>query len=104
MGGTWMALVYGFGGLRDNDGMLSFRPQRPPAVESSSLQFALTRHGQLLNIEIDPDSTTYSLKEGENLPIRHMDEVITLTQDNPRVTRPTLKPEVSNVPEFPRAG
>ena len=29
MGGTWMAFVYGFGGLRDYDGMLSFRPQRP---------------------------------------------------------------------------
>ena len=30
MGGTWMAFVYGFGGLRDYDGMLSFRPQTPP--------------------------------------------------------------------------
>src|SRR6266481_3940301 len=30
MGGTWMTLTYGFGGMRDHDGKLSFRPQRPP--------------------------------------------------------------------------
>jgi alpha,alpha-trehalose phosphorylase len=97
MGGTWMALVYGFGGLRDYDGTLSFRPQRPPETESASLQFALTWHGQLLDIEIDTDSTTYSLREGRSLPIRHLEELITLTQDNARITRPTLKPEVRDV-------
>jgi len=93
MGGTWIALVYGFGGLRDYDGTLSFRPQRPPEAESSSLQFSLTWHGRLLDVEIHSDSTTYSLKEGENLSIRHLDEVITLTRDNPQMKRPTLKPE-----------
>ena len=30
MGGTWMMLAYGFGGLRDNDGTLSFWPRRAP--------------------------------------------------------------------------
>ena len=30
MGGTWMMLTYGFGGLRDNDGTLSFWPRRAP--------------------------------------------------------------------------
>jgi len=92
MGGTWMALVYGFGGMRDYDGTLSFAPHRPPHAESSSLQFALTWHGQLLDVEVDCDSTTYSLREGEELSIRHLDEVITLTQANPRISRPTLRP------------
>ena len=30
MGGTWMMLTYGFGGMRDDDGTLSFWPRRPP--------------------------------------------------------------------------
>src|SRR5262249_55201079 len=30
MGGTWMMLPYGFGGMRDDDGTLSFRPHRAP--------------------------------------------------------------------------
>ena len=28
MGGTWMMLTYGFGGMRDDDGTLSFWPRR----------------------------------------------------------------------------
>ena len=30
MAGTWMMLTYGFGGMRDDDGMLSFWPRRAP--------------------------------------------------------------------------
>src|SRR5690606_9620852 len=30
IGGTWMALTYGFGGLRDHGGRISFRPRLPP--------------------------------------------------------------------------
>jgi alpha,alpha-trehalose phosphorylase len=91
MGGTWMVFTYGFGGLRDYDGRLSFRPQRSPEAQSS-LQFPLTYRGQVLDIDIGPDSTTYTLREGKELIIRHEDEVITLTRANPAVIRPTLNP------------
>jgi alpha,alpha-trehalose phosphorylase len=90
MGGTWMVFTYGFGGLRDYDGTLSFRPQRPPESHAS-LKFPLTFRGQVLDVEISVDSTTYSLREGERLVIRHEDEEITLTRSNP-VTRQTLPP------------
>ena len=33
MGGTWMMLVYGLAGMRDNDGTLSFWPRRAPEDE-----------------------------------------------------------------------
>jgi len=91
MGGTWMVFTYGFAGLRDYDGNLSFRPQRPPEAQST-LQFSLTYRGQVLDVHISPDSTTYTLHEGKELVIYHEDEVITLTQANPAVIRPTLKP------------
>jgi alpha,alpha-trehalose phosphorylase len=89
MGGTWMVFTYGFGGLRDYDGTLSFRPQRPPEARSS-LRFPLTYRGRILDVEIDPDSTTYTMREGEELVIRHEDEVVTLTRAKPSVIRPTL--------------
>ena len=38
MGGTWMMLTYGFGGMRDDDGTLSFRPRRAPE-ENAILRF-----------------------------------------------------------------
>jgi alpha,alpha-trehalose phosphorylase len=91
MGGTWMVLVYGFGGLRDYDGMLSFRPQRPPEGRST-LRFPLIYRGRSLEVEIAPDSTTYTMREGDELAIRHEDEVVTLTHANPTAVRRTLRP------------
>jgi alpha,alpha-trehalose phosphorylase len=91
MGGTWMVFTYGFGGLRDYDGTLSFRPHRPPESQAS-LRFPLTYRGQILDVEISADSTAYSLREGDRLVIRHEDEEITLTRANPSVVRRTSSP------------
>jgi alpha,alpha-trehalose phosphorylase len=91
MGGTWMVFSYGFGGLRDYDGTLSFRPQRPPDAQSS-LRFPLAYRGRTLDIEIAPTATTYTLREGDELAIRHVDEALTLTRAKPAITRPTVKP------------
>jgi alpha,alpha-trehalose phosphorylase len=91
MGGTWMVFAYGFGGMRDYHGQLSFRPQRPPEAQAS-LRFSMTWRGRLLDVEISPDSTTYSLREGNGLTIRHDGEEITLSPQIPAVVRPTLQP------------
>jgi alpha,alpha-trehalose phosphorylase len=91
MGGTWMVFTYGFAGLRDYDGTLSFRPHRPPDAQSS-FQFPLTYRGQVLEVEITPETTTYSLRDGERMSIRHRDEEITLSAANRTVVRPTLQP------------
>jgi alpha,alpha-trehalose phosphorylase len=91
MGGTWMALAYGFGGLRDHDGSLSFRPQRPPE-DQASVRFPITYRGQVLDVEISPESTTYSVREGAGMVIRHEGELISLDRANPTAVRPTLKP------------
>jgi len=91
MGGTWMVFTYGFGGLRDYDGTLRFRPQRPPEPEAS-LRFALTYRGQVLDVEINPNSTIYSLRRGKTLVIHHEDEEITLDSTNASVTRRTSPP------------
>ena len=91
MGGTWMVFTYGFGGFRDYDGKLSFRPQRPPEPQAS-LRFTLTYRGQLLTVEIDPTSTTYSLQKGEGLELRHEEEEIVLTPARSLVKRRTTLP------------
>jgi alpha,alpha-trehalose phosphorylase len=91
MGGTWMVLSYGFGGMRDYNGRLSFRPQRPPEAHAS-LRFPVTYRGRILDVDISPDSTTYTLREGDALAIRHEDEEIMLTRAAPAIVRPTLQP------------
>jgi alpha,alpha-trehalose phosphorylase len=91
MGGTWMVFAYGFAGLRDYDGTLSFRPQRPPEAQAR-LKFPITYRGQILDVEIQADSTTYSLRRGEKLIIHHENEEIVLTAANPSAVRSTLNP------------
>jgi alpha,alpha-trehalose phosphorylase len=90
MGGTWMMLTYGFGGMRDNNGTLSFWPRRAPE-DNAILRFPLTYHGQMLEIEIGLDRVEYALREGERLVIRHEMEEVELTRENPLVVRPVSR-------------
>jgi alpha,alpha-trehalose phosphorylase len=87
MGGTWMMLTYGFGGMRDSDGTLSFWPRRAPD-DNAILRFPLIYHGQMLEIEIGLDTVEYALREGERLVIRHELEEVELTRENPLAVRP----------------
>jgi alpha,alpha-trehalose phosphorylase len=87
MGGTWMMLTYGFGGMRDDDGTLSFWPRRAPE-DNAILRFPLTYRGQMLEIEIGLQTVTYELREGESLVIQHEREEIRLTRERPRAVRP----------------
>jgi alpha,alpha-trehalose phosphorylase len=90
MGGTWMMLTYGFGGMRDSDGTLSFWPRRAPD-DNAILRFPLIYHGQMLEIEIGLDTVEYTLREGERLVIRHEMEEVELTRENPLAVRPVSR-------------
>jgi alpha,alpha-trehalose phosphorylase len=87
MGGTWMMLTYGFAGLRDHDGTLSFWPRRAPQV-NAILQFSLTYRGQMLDIKIGQEKAEYTLLRGEGVAISHKGEEVHLTPEHPMVVRP----------------
>ncbi|MBV8522153.1 MAG: glycoside hydrolase family 65 protein, partial [Acetobacteraceae bacterium] len=87
MGGTWMMLAYGFGGMRDGDGTLSFWPRRAPEG-NAILRFPVTYRGQMLEIEIGSGRAQYSLLKGERLLIRHETESVELTRERPLAIRP----------------
>jgi alpha,alpha-trehalose phosphorylase len=86
MGGTWMMLTYGLGGMRDHDGRLSFWPRRAPQ-DNAILRFPVTYRGQLLEIEIGLDKVEYALRDGERLVIRHETEELELTREHPLAVR-----------------
>ena len=87
MGGTWMMLTYGFGGMRDDDGILSFSPRRAPE-DDAILRFPVTYRGQMLEVEIGREKVEYTLREGECLVIRHEAEQIQLTRGQAVAVRP----------------
>jgi alpha,alpha-trehalose phosphorylase len=56
--GAWIALVMGFGGMRDHDGELSFGPRLPPRLRR--LSFRLRWRETALRVTITRDSVTYT--------------------------------------------
>ena len=98
IGGTWMALVYGFAGMRDPGGRISFQPRLP--AEWSCLRFALAVRGQRLRVEARHDFTTYSLVEGDDLAIVHDGEAIRLTAEARTATRANPSPLPEPAPDF----
>jgi alpha,alpha-trehalose phosphorylase len=69
MAGSWVSLVYGFGGLRDDDGRLSFAPRLPAAW--SRLRFRLLVGDALLQVTLTGHTATYELLAGDGVDIRH---------------------------------
>jgi len=67
MGGTWMAMVYGFGGLRIKDGMLSLDPKVPKHWQSIS--FKIIFRENTLTIKMSQESTEISNDIGEDLDL-----------------------------------
>jgi alpha,alpha-trehalose phosphorylase len=90
MGGTWMMLTYGLAGMRDDDGTLSFWPQRAPE-DNAKLRFPVTYRGQMLEVEISANQVEYTLRKGERLVIRHETEQIELTPQRPIVVKSVSK-------------
>ena len=79
LAGAWLALVAGFGGLRDHDGELTFAPRLPPAL--SRLRFAIRWRGCKVRVTIGRDEATYALEDGPDTSVRlhHHGEEFTLT-------------------------
>ena len=94
LAGAWIAAVAGFGGMRDHDGSLSFKPRLPPQL--SRLAFGLYYRGRQLRVEVHPRRATYSLPEGEPLDLRHYAEQVTVTPDSP--VRLPIPPVVARDP------
>ena len=75
-GGTWMALVHGFAGLRDFDGDFNFSPALPETW--SRLRFPLEIRGCRLHVDITPDEIALDLIEGSGLEVKVRGEPVQL--------------------------
>jgi alpha,alpha-trehalose phosphorylase len=80
-GGTWLALVAGFGGLREQDGDVRFSPRLP--VWWDRLRFRVQVRGQLVEVDMTHEATTYRLLEGRGILIEHFGESLRLAPGEP---------------------
>jgi alpha,alpha-trehalose phosphorylase len=95
LAGAWTALVGGFGGLRDDEGVLSLDPHLPDGI--SRLRFRLRWRGFRLTVDVNHADVTYTLRDGPGtgLVIRHAGKELELKTDSPstlavRVREPLL--------------
>ncbi len=95
MAGAWMALVHGFGGLRDRDGALTFAPRLPGAWER--LSFRIVVGDGLLEVGVEREQTTYTRRDGTDLEVVHWGEPVKLTVGAPAtVANPHSLPSVGS--------
>jgi alpha,alpha-trehalose phosphorylase len=91
-GGTWLALVAGFGGLRETYEDVCFAPRLPADWER--LRFRVHVREQLIEVDMTPDATRYRLLEGRGMLIHHFGEPLRL-QPNAPVERPREREAVT---------
>jgi alpha,alpha-trehalose phosphorylase len=85
--GVWSSLVYGFGGVRDFDGDLSFEPSLPRVWKS--LSFSLRFCKRQVRVQLTHDEERYLVEEGGPLEITVRGERHVLSPGTP-VTVPRV--------------
>jgi len=93
-GGVWMALAYGFGGMRDYDDELDFHPRLPSVW--SRLRFPITWRDRRIEVDVRPGHVSYRLLEGKALTLKHEGNPFELRLGSPVVQKFSARGE------FPR--
>ena len=88
--GVWAALVFGFGGVRDHGGRLSFDPRLPR--EWRRLEYSVRFRDRQIRVDLCHDEERYSLTEGEPVDV--------VIRGEPRVVS-TAAPAVIKRPPSP---
>ena len=69
MAGSWMALVWGFGGFRPTGERLGFRPSRPAAW--AGYRFGVRWRGTTVRVAVEGDAISYHASDGPAITLRH---------------------------------
>ncbi len=102
LAGAWIALVAGFGGMRDHSGRLMFDPALPVGI--SRLSFSIRWQGVRLRVAFDHREVTYSLHDGDvgEIGFRHDGEDIVVASDKPVIrSLKRRKPLLAAAPQQP---
>ena len=80
-GGVWNALVYGFGGMRDHNGTITFDPRLPEGWER--LAFRITLRGTRVRVEVVHGSITFAVEDGDPTTLAVRDHHVAVTSGAP---------------------
>lgn len=80
-GGVWSALVYGFGGMRDHGGRITFEPRLP--VAWTRVAFRVTLRGTRLRVEVTQRAITFTVETGDTATFSVHGRSVTVTASAP---------------------
>ena len=100
LAGTWIAVVAGFGGMREGNDTLKFAPHLPEGI--TRLAFNLEFRGRRLRVETTHLATSYVLRRGDDLKLFHFDKAATVSTSHPTVFEATSDDRPSSSLSTPR--
>ncbi|MFC7406939.1 glycoside hydrolase family 65 protein [Georgenia alba] len=80
-GGIWSALVYGFGGMRDGNGVLSMDPRLPELWPG--LTYRVTVKDTRVRVDLRQQDVTFTIETGERVTFDVRGEKVTVTAATP---------------------
>ena len=94
-------MVVGFGGLRDDEGILTLDPLLPDGI--SRLRFRLRWRDFRLCVDVNHTEVTYTVHDGPDheLTIRHAGEALTLKTDSPTTVAVRARKPLLPTPQQP---
>jgi trehalose/maltose hydrolase-like predicted phosphorylase len=101
LAGAWIALVAGFGGLRDDEGVLALDPHLPDGIDR--LRFRLRWREFRLTVDATHAQVIYSLRDGphSHLTIRHAGAELTLSTQEPTTVAVQVRKPLLPAPSQP---
>jgi beta-phosphoglucomutase len=78
MAGSWLALAWGFGGLRIAAGCMGFDPIQPPGWRG--YRFSVAWKNRNITVAVDMHTASYTLTSGAPLSIMHAGKPLLLTE------------------------
>jgi alpha,alpha-trehalose phosphorylase len=78
LAGTWLAVVAGLGGMRDQ-GRLTFAPRLPPGLDGFA--FRLRYRGRCLLVEVEPKRAGYRLLQGAPIEVHHHGRAVAVSEE-----------------------
>jgi alpha,alpha-trehalose phosphorylase len=98
-GGVWNVLVYGFGGMRDHNGVITFDPRLPDSW--TGLTFQITLRGTRVRVNLTREEICFEVVVGDMAEMYVRGQRVVVTAGTPcRVALDDHGPRIDHVPRL----